>query len=99
MLLLQCPVKFCYYSSALYWKNIFSTFLSWKKRFKNDTVGIVHLKYWFQNFKEITLEGANDVDMEANSGPTLKRLRLRGDWSDTGPQALPECEMRNQAGG
>ncbi|XP_042857132.1 DDB1- and CUL4-associated factor 6-like isoform X1 [Penaeus japonicus] len=51
-----------------------------------------------ENFKEITLEGANDVDMEASSGPTLKRLRLRGDWSDTGPQALPECEMRNQAG-
>lgn len=40
-----------------------------------------------------------DNDTEANSGPTLKRLRLRGDWSDTGPQALPEREMRNQAGG
>lgn len=40
-----------------------------------------------------------DNDAEANSGPTLKRLRLRGDWSDTGPQALPEREMRNQAGG
>ena len=24
------------------------------------------------------------------SGPSIKRLRLRGDWSDTGPQARPE---------
>lgn len=40
-----------------------------------------------------------DNNTEANAGPTLKRLRLRGDWSDTGPQALPEREMRNQAGG
>lgn len=40
-----------------------------------------------------------DNDGEANSGPTLKRLRLRGDWSDTGPQALPEREMRSQTGG
>ena len=24
--------------------------------------------------------------------PPIKRLRLRGDWSDTGPQARPERE-------
>lgn len=47
----------------------------------------------------MTLEDPVDNDAETNSGPTLKRLRLRGDWSDTGPQALPESEMRNQAGG
>ena len=26
-------------------------------------------------------------------------MRLRGDWSDTGPQALPESERRTQTGG
>lgn len=30
------------------------------------------------------LPGAND--------PPMKRLRLRGDWSDTGPNSRPECE-------
>lgn len=25
---------------------------------------------------------------------SMKRLRVRGDWSDTGPNARPECEMR-----
>lgn len=25
--------------------------------------------------------------------PPMKRLRLRGDWSDTGPNARPECEV------
>lgn len=29
----------------------------------------------------------------ANSPPPVRRLRLRGDWSDTGPQARPEREM------
>lgn len=51
-----------------------------------------------QNYKEVSSGGPADNDAETNSGPTLKRLRLRGDWSDTGPQALPESEMRNQAG-
>ncbi|XP_042222907.1 DDB1- and CUL4-associated factor 6-like isoform X2 [Homarus americanus] len=51
-----------------------------------------------QNYKEVSLGIPADNDVETNSGPTLKRLRLRGDWSDTGPQALPESEMRNQAG-
>ncbi|XP_076055552.1 DDB1- and CUL4-associated factor 6-like isoform X2 [Oratosquilla oratoria] len=53
-----------------------------------------------QNFKETELEGAtgSEKDEGGSSGPTLKRLRLRGDWSDTGPQALPESETRNQAG-
>lgn len=29
------------------------------------------------------------------SQPPMKRLRLRGDWSDTGPNARPEREMRD----
>uniref|UniRef100_A0A147BDM5 Putative nuclear receptor interaction protein n=1 Tax=Ixodes ricinus TaxID=34613 RepID=A0A147BDM5_IXORI len=28
---------------------------------------------------------------------SMKRLRVRGDWSDTGPNARPECEMRDAA--
>ncbi|XP_064121511.1 LOW QUALITY PROTEIN: DDB1- and CUL4-associated factor 6-like [Macrobrachium nipponense] len=51
-----------------------------------------------ENFKEVSLNGIEDTDAESETGPTLKRLRLRGDWSDTGPQALPESEMRSQAG-
>lgn len=51
-----------------------------------------------QNYKETSMKVKVDNDGEANSGPTLKRLRLRGDWSDTGPQALPEREMRSQTG-
>ncbi|XP_066990576.1 LOW QUALITY PROTEIN: DDB1- and CUL4-associated factor 6-like [Macrobrachium rosenbergii] len=47
-----------------------------------------------ENFKEVSLNGIEDTDAESETGPTLKRLRLRGDWSDTGPQALPESEMR-----
>ena len=47
----------------------------------------------------MSFNGLEDNDVESESGPTLKRLRLRGDWSDTGPQALPESEMRSQAGG
>ena len=27
--------------------------------------------------------------------PPIKRLRLRGDWSDTGPHARPESERQN----
>ncbi|XP_045584679.1 DDB1- and CUL4-associated factor 6 isoform X2 [Procambarus clarkii] len=51
-----------------------------------------------QSYKEVSSGAPADNDLDNNSGPTLKRLRLRGDWSDTGPQALPESEMRNQAG-
>lgn len=32
----------------------------------------------------------NNID----SPPTVRRLRLRGDWSDTGPQARPEREAQ-----
>lgn len=57
--------------------------------------------FLLQNFKEIPLEGASAMNsnMENNSEPTLKRLRLRGDWSDTGPQAVPQGERTNQAEG
>lgn len=31
-----------------------------------------------------------------NSSPPVRRLRLRGDWSDTGPDARPERELLNR---
>jgi hypothetical protein len=33
--------------------------------------------------------------MSSKSAPPVKRLRLRGDWSDTGPNARPESEGIN----
>lgn len=27
-----------------------------------------------------------------SKSPPVRRLRLRGDWSDTGPDARPECD-------
>ena len=35
----------------------------------------------------------DDEDGASSSLPPLKRLRLRGDWSDTGPNARPEREQ------
>ncbi len=29
---------------------------------------------------------------EKSDLPSIKRLRLRGDWSDTGPNAMPESD-------
>ena len=31
------------------------------------------------------------------SPPPMKRLRLRGDWSDTGPNARPETQFEAEA--
>lgn len=31
-------------------------------------------------------------------GPPVKKLRLRGDWSDTGPEARPEAQSANEGG-
>lgn len=33
---------------------------------------------------------------EGQRYPPIKRLRLRGDWSDTGPNARPERERAEQ---
>ena len=33
------------------------------------------------------------------SPPPIKRLRLRGDWSDTGPNARPDTSARSPEGG
>lgn len=33
-----------------------------------------------------------------NRQPPIKRLRLRGDWSDTGPNARPERERQSGEG-
>ena len=35
---------------------------------------------------------------EAGVQPPTKRLRLRGDWSDTGPNARPERERTDDQG-
>ena len=42
---------------------------------------------------------APEVDLDepvTQNIPPVKRLRLRGDWSDTGPNARPEVEQENQ---
>ena len=47
---------------------------------------------------------ANGAEASATAGldptnqPPTKRLRLRGDWSDTGPNARPERERTEDAG-
>uniref|UniRef100_A0A8C4YZ42 Ddb1 and cul4 associated factor 6 n=1 Tax=Gadus morhua TaxID=8049 RepID=A0A8C4YZ42_GADMO len=38
------------------------------------------------------LKGPSDERREEVRQPPVKRLRLRGDWSDTGPRARPESE-------
>lgn len=40
---------------------------------------------------------SNRIDFEDDSSalPSVKRLRLRGDWSDTGPHARPGNEQDN----
>ncbi|XP_068184790.1 DDB1- and CUL4-associated factor 6 isoform X2 [Antennarius striatus] len=38
------------------------------------------------------LKGASEERREELRQPPVKRLRLRGDWSDTGPRARPESE-------
>lgn len=37
---------------------------------------------------------AANLGKQKDSRLSMKRLRVRGDWSDTGPNARPECEMR-----
>lgn len=39
--------------------------------------------------QEGAVGGSNDTNSRQ---PPIKRLRLRGDWSDTGPNARPESE-------
>ncbi|KAI4886604.1 hypothetical protein NFI96_000801 [Prochilodus magdalenae] len=38
------------------------------------------------------LKGLSENRREEQQHPSVKRLRLRGDWSDTGPRARPESE-------
>uniref|UniRef100_A0A8B9JGB0 DDB1 and CUL4 associated factor 6 n=1 Tax=Astyanax mexicanus TaxID=7994 RepID=A0A8B9JGB0_ASTMX len=40
------------------------------------------------------LKGLSDSEREELKQPPVKRLRLRGDWSDTGPRARPESERQ-----
>lgn len=47
--------------------------------------------------KSYSADGRNCSASEAKQKEchvSMKRLRVRGDWSDTGPNARPECEMR-----
>ncbi|XP_059490940.1 DDB1- and CUL4-associated factor 6-like isoform X2 [Neocloeon triangulifer] len=51
------------------------------------------------NIQEITASaqsynsnGTSTRKLSSKSAPPIKRLRLRGDWSDTGPNARPESE-------
>lgn len=39
-------------------------------------------------------ESSKRTRAKIDSPPTVRRLRLRGDWSDTGPQARPEREAQ-----
>ena len=48
--------------------------------------------------KETRTRGTEGTRKEKQSPslPPMKRLRLRGDWSDTGPNARPETEQETQ---
>lgn len=39
------------------------------------------------------LNGIMENEESSANSPSVKRLRLRGDWSDTGPHARPENEQ------
>lgn len=41
-------------------------------------------------------DGSKPSDCEPSSRPLMKRLRVRGDWSDTGPNARPESERNSE---
>lgn len=40
-----------------------------------------------------------DTNKPSSGLPPVRRLRLRGDWSDTGPDARPEREAGSSSGG
>ena len=42
-----------------------------------------------------TSEGGEQLEGTSRQ-PPIKRLRLRGDWSDTGPNARPERERGDE---
>lgn len=42
--------------------------------------------------------GEMDVNKPSSGLPPVRRLRLRGDWSDTGPDARPEREAGSGTG-
>ena len=51
-----------------------------------------HIKLPESSEGQPTTEGNSDV----GSRSIFRRLRIRGDWSDTGPQARPQQTARNQ---
>ena len=69
------------------------------------------LKHEGVNVNDLTYKAKEDLDDAASSVATTsagsssaatsaeqvtRRLRLRGDWSDTGPDARPESEMNRR---
>ena len=44
----------------------------------------------------LTSESYPDDQPELSRQPPFKRLRMRGDWSDTGPNARPEAERNSE---
>ena len=43
-------------------------------------------------------QASGTAGLDPTNQPPTKRLRLRGDWSDTGPNARPERERSEDTG-
>lgn len=48
--------------------------------------------------KDIAVRKGEGKKQRLRSPLPVRRLRLRGDWSDTGPDARPECEGGRRSG-
>lgn len=59
------------------------------------TSGMDRMKQRGSNAKVLASSSASGTQMD--SPPPVRRLRLRGDWSDTGPEARPEREMAQRS--
>ena len=55
------------------------------------------IRYFFKGFNPAPDDTEQPSTSSGDTGsrqPPVKRLRLRGDWSDTGPHARPERERQ-----
>ncbi len=57
----------------------------------DEAYRLVQAKRLEQRNKTFRIRGGGSNQQSSNL-PPMKRLRLRGDWSDTGPDARPENE-------
>ncbi|XP_076766443.1 DDB1- and CUL4-associated factor 6 isoform X1 [Xylocopa sonorina] len=48
--------------------------------------------------KDVAIRKGDSKKQKLRSTLPVRRLRLRGDWSDTGPDARPECESGRRSG-